>query len=613
MPEHASVAPQPLLGRLAVEQGMLNQAQLDQVLRIHAQLQGTQPLGALFVQRGLLTLGQVQELLRLQRQIEQQRLNAGAVAPPALAAGKPLQGTVRQGGPAPNAAGGAGAPNPFLQAPRAAAFDAPGKPGQAAPNPAAAPAPTAKGGPRMVLGRTSPGPAVAAAPARPEPIDFDDLLVPADETEPPPAPPPARAAPAAPAPAAKAAASRKTSTQEAPVKPGKVKAGTLVARIVEDAEKRGASDVHFHASLPTVLRMHGRLVVMEQPPVDAKEQEKELLSILTDEQRTIFDDTGDLDFAYVTPSNIRMRANFYRSLAGVDATFRLVPREPQSLEDLQLPSAVARLTAYHQGLVLVTGPAGCGKSTTLAALINMLNEERTEHILTLEDPIEIVHPPKRALVNQRQIGRDTESFARALRGALREDPDIIMIGDLRDRETISLAITAAETGHLVIGSMNTSNAGRTVGRLIDAFPPTQQSQVRAMLSESLRGVISQRLVPGVAGKRIPAIELLIVTPAIGNLIREGKLFQIRSQMQVGKHIGMRTLDESLKDLVAAGMIEASEAKLVAENPAQIADPNAKDAAAAPAAAAAAPGRPGAPQKPAAPVAGRPIGARPGTR
>ena len=613
---------------------MLTQAQLDQCLRIHAQLQGTQPLGALFVQRGLLTLGQVQDLLRLQRKAEQQRLNGvpGGNAPPPAAVARPVVGGMRPGGGAANAGtpGGA-APNPFLQAPRAAAFDAPPKPGQAAQKAATgAPAAAAKGGPRIVLGVIARPAAVAApaASARSEPpLDLDDLLVPADssaphggarETLPPLGPPPAPSPKAAP----------KAATDEAPIKPAKVKAGSLVARMIADVEKRGASDVHFHSSLPLVMRIQGKLTVSDQPPVDPKTQERELVSILTDEERKVFEDTGDLDFAYVTSDNIRVRGNLYRSLAGIDATFRLVAREPQSLEQLQLPSAIARLTAYHQGLVLVTGPAGCGKSTTLAALINMLNEERTEHILTLEDPIEIVHPPKRALVNQRQIGRDTESFARALRGALREDPDIIMIGDLRDRETISLAITAAETGHLVIGSMNTSSAGRTVGRLIDAFPPTQQGQVRAMLSESLRGVVSQRLVPSLSGQRIPAIELLIVTPAIGNLIREGKLFQIRSQMQVGKHMGMRTLDESLKDLVAAGLVEAGEARHFAENPAALGDGKEAAAAATPPGASGpatppagagqpkpgAPQKQGAPQKPAAAPARATAGTpRPGTR
>ncbi len=551
---------------------MLTQAQLDQILRIHIQLNGTQPLGALFVQRGLLTLGQVQELLRLQRSYDQQRPNAGG-AP--LATPRPAPTGAARPVAAPPSPTPIARPdvNPFLNPPR---NEATAKPAASPPRPApahAAPAPT--GIARPIPAR---GAIIGRVPAPTPPAVEDELLSPAPAArglrEPPPA-----AAPPAPAPAAPAPRLDKQGWNAKVARGG----GKLVVGLIEEAEANGASDLHFHGGAPLAVRVQGRLNVLEQT-LDPKDQERELLSILTEEQRKQFKESGDLDFAYVLPSGLRTRANMYRSLAGTDATFRLIPREPQTLAELQLPSAVARLTAYHQGLVLVTGPAGCGKSTTLAALINLLNEERTEHILTLEDPIEILHPEKRALVNQRQVGRDTESFARALRGALREDPDIIMIGDLRDRETISLAITAAETGHLVIGSMNTSNAGRTVGRLIDAFPPTQQGQVRAMLSESLRGVVSQRLVSAKDGKRVPAAELLIVTPAIGNLIREGKLFQIRSQMQVGKHLGMRTLDESLRELVTSGVVDANEARVYAENPAALGGA----APAAPAAAAPAP-------------------------
>lgn len=339
--------------------------------------------------------------------------------------------------------------------------------------------------------------------------------------------------------------------------------------MIEAAEKRGASDIHFHSGTPTVLRVEGKLGVLEDAPHDPKVFEGEVLSILSDEERRIFEENGELDFAFAAPNGLRTRANLYRSHAGIDAIFRVLPRGPQTLEELNLPSALSRLVSYHQGLVLVTGPAGGGKSTTLSALVNLINDDRAEHVLLLEDPIEIVHPEKKALINQRQVGRDTDSFARALRGALREDPDVIVIGDLRDRETISLAITAAETGHLVIGSMNTNNAARTVGRIIDAFPPVQQGQVRAMISESLRGVVSQKLVMGVDGKRTPAVEILFNTPAIGNVIRKGELFQIRSQMQVGKSVGMRTFDEALRELVLNSKVESDEAKKWADNPAFI--------------------------------------------
>jgi twitching motility protein PilT len=241
----------------------------------------------------------------------------------------------------------------------------------------------------------------------------------------------------------------------------------------------------------------------------------------------------------------------------------------------------------------VAGLAGSGKTNTLAALVDLIAEERKDHILCLEDPIEILHPPKKALVNQRQVGRDTESFARALRGALREDPDVIVLGELRDAETIALAVTAAETGHLVIGSMNTASSSRAISRILGAFPPAQQPQVRAMISESLHGVITQRLVHAVDGSRAVAVEVLVVTPAIGNLIRDDKLFQIRSQLQTGRSVGMRSMDDSLRELVLSGRVAPEEARRFAENPALI--------PAAPAPAPAAPGRP----SPAAPRAPAP--------
>lgn len=406
-------------------------------------------------------------------------------------------------------------------------------------------------GPRLapavpVSNRDGPPPQVQAPRLRPPP-PAGKLKPLRPARAPAPAPPPAP--PARPAASSPASASLVSS----------------LSTLLEAAERKGASDVHLHPGVPVALRVEGRLGIVSQT-VEQPEQERILLEVLDDTQRDTLLNDGDLDFSYVTPGGLRTRANYYRTSNGIDGTFRLLRREPQSLEELGLPAVIEKLVSHHQGLVLVTGPAGSGKSTTLASLVDLLNSRSPGHILSLEDPIEIVHPIKRALVNQRQINRDTESFGRALRGALREDPDIIVIGELRDQETISLAITAAETGHLVIGSMQTNSAARTVARLIDVFPTAQQGQVRSMLSESLRGVVSQRLVLGLDGKRVPAAEILIVTQAIGNIIREGKLFQIKSAMQTGRSLGMCSLDESLAELVRSGKIDPAVGKRIAENP-----------------------------------------------
>ena len=271
------------------------------------------------------------------------------------------------------------------------------------------------------------------------------------------------------------------------------------------------------------------------------------------------------DSCFDLPGTGRFRANAYRQQRGLDAVFRSIPDRPPTVEELNLPEDLKKYTDYHQGMVLITGPAGCGKSATLAALVNHINENRDEHVLTVEDPIEILHPSKRCLVNQRHAGHHTASFSRALRGALREDPDIIVIGELRDLETISLAMTAAETGHFVLATLHTANAVRTVNRMIGAFPSNEQDQVRAMLSESLRAVISQRLVPTSDGSgRVPALEMLVINRAIGNLIRDEKTVQIRSSMQTGRAHGMYLLEQSLNDLVAEGRITREMALSLAE-------------------------------------------------
>jgi twitching motility protein PilT len=324
--------------------------------------------------------------------------------------------------------------------------------------------------------------------------------------------------------------------------------------------ERGASDVHVHAGTPLRLRLHGRFETVGEAPIEPAAAERMLRSALDAEHARRFDERGEVDFAWTVPGLGRFRVNFYRQLRGMDGVFRSIPARVPTLEELGLPTALAKFTNYHQGLVLVTGPAGCGKSSTLAALVDLINEERREHILSVEDPIEVLHPAKRCVVNQRTVGPHTASFARALRAALREDPDVIVIGELRDLETISLALTAAETGHLVLATLHTSGAIRTLNRIVGVFPADQQDQVRSMVSESLRAVISQRLVPTADGRRrLPALEVLVNNKAVGNLIRENKAFQLQSVLQMGAAQGMGLMDDSLARLVREKLVTREEA------------------------------------------------------
>jgi len=340
-----------------------------------------------------------------------------------------------------------------------------------------------------------------------------------------------------------------------------------LAAILQRAVEVKASDVHIHAGAPLQMRVNGALKELRTGVLDAQAVEFILKDALSDEDRARLNADLDFDTALVISNVGRFRASFYKQQRGWDAVFRPIPAEPPTLEQLGLPATLKKLADYHQGLVLFTGPAGCGKSSSMAALVRLLNESRNDHIITVEDPIEYVHQPRGCIINQRQAGKHTRSFANALRAALREDPDIIVIGELRDLETISLAITAAETGHLVIGTLHTNNAIRTINRIVDAFPPKQQSQIRAMVSESLRAIVSQRLVPTVDGsRRVPAVETLFVKPSVSNLIREEKTFQIRSVMQTGRSEGMVLLDDSLNDLVKAGTISKAAARAVAEDP-----------------------------------------------
>jgi len=332
------------------------------------------------------------------------------------------------------------------------------------------------------------------------------------------------------------------------------------------AVQAGASDVHFHANGRVQWRIGGELIAQGDAPIDPATSEALVAAALNaSEQQSIMRE-GEIDYCLELPGVGRFRANSYRQQRGFDSVYRVVSAEPPTLESLGLPAELKRFTTYHQGMVLITGPAGCGKSATMAALVNLINEEREEHILCIEDPIEILHPSKKCLVNQRHAGRHTESFARALRGALREDPDVIVIGELRDLETISLAMTAAETGHFVLATLHTNNAVRTINRMIGAFPASEQGQIRTMLSESLRAVISQRLVPRADGQgRVPALELLVLNKAISNLVRDEKTVQIRSSIQTGKAHGMYLLEQSLSDLVQEGVISRETALRFAED------------------------------------------------
>lgn len=319
---------------------------------------------------------------------------------------------------------------------------------------------------------------------------------------------------------------------------------------------QGASDLHLSAGSPPYIRVNGDMTALPQPTLNTEQVQGLIFEILTEKQRRVFIENWELDCTYQLSGVGRFRCNVFMQRRGMGGVFRVIPEVIKTVEELCLPKVVNELINYNRGLVLVTGPTGSGKSTTLAALLNTINLERSEHIITIEDPIEFVHENKKSLINQREVSSHTKSFANALRAALREDPDIILVGELRDLETIQLAMTAAETGHLVFGTLHTNSAPKTVDRIIDAFPQNQQAQIRVMLSESLRGVIAQNLFKRAdADGRIAAIEVLMNTPAVSNLIREGKTFQIPSVMQTGQDFGMITFENSIGQLVKDGKMD----------------------------------------------------------
>ena len=322
----------------------------------------------------------------------------------------------------------------------------------------------------------------------------------------------------------------------------------------------GASDLHLSAGEVPMLRVQGDMARIEGEPSQSAESTLRLLrEIMPERNQREFEETHDTDFAYEIPDVARFRVNAFIDRKGPGGVMRFIPSKLLTVEDLGLPQAVIDLCQMPKGLVLVTGPTGSGKSTTLAAMIDYINRNRTDHIITIEDPIEFVHPNRSCLINQREIGSHTDGFKKALRACLREDPDIVLVGEMRDLETVAIAIETAETGHLVFGTLHTTTAASTVDRVIDQFPADQQSQIRTMLSESIKGVVSQTLLKKTGGGRVAALEVLIVIPAIANLIREGKTFQIPSIMQTGKKYGMVLLNEALLNLVRKGLVAPEEA------------------------------------------------------
>ena len=334
-----------------------------------------------------------------------------------------------------------------------------------------------------------------------------------------------------------------------------------IAELLAFGVKNNASDLHLSAGLPPMIRVDGDIRRINVPALDHKQVHSLIYDIMNDKQRKDFEEFFETDFSFEIPGLARFRVNAFNQNRGAGGVFRTIPSRILSLEELGCPAVFKEIADVPRGIVLVTGPTGSGKSTTLAAMVDYKNDNEFGHILTVEDPIEFVHESKKCLVNQREVHRDTLGFNEALRSALREDPDIILVGEMRDLETIRLALSAAETGHLVFGTLHTSSAAKTIDRIIDVFPAAEKDMVRSMLSESLRAVIAQTLLKKVGGGRIAAHEIMIGNPAIRNLIRENKVAQMYSAIQTGQAIGMQTLDQCLKDLVAKGQITVQDARM----------------------------------------------------
>ncbi|MFA6002188.1 MAG: type IV pilus twitching motility protein PilT [Thermoleophilia bacterium] len=343
----------------------------------------------------------------------------------------------------------------------------------------------------------------------------------------------------------------------------------LVDILVEVLE-RNASDLHLAVGSPPVIRVSGKLIRLDYPRLTSNDTRDLIYSILSQDQRQRIENEWEIDFSYSVPGRARFRVNAYFQRNSLGAAFRLIPAQIKSVDDLMLPEAIHKMANKPRGFVIVTGPTGSGKSTTLAALIQEINESREEHIMTIEDPIEFLHRHIKSIVNQREVGTDTKSFNRALKSVLRQDPDVILVGEMRDTETMQTALTAAETGHLVFATLHTQDAPQTIDRIIDVFPPHQQSQIRVQLASTLMGVCTQQLLPTIDGNsRVPACEVLIPTPAVRNLIREAKTHQIYSVMQTGAQFGMQTMDSSLAELFKRNKITKELAIRRSSNPEEL--------------------------------------------
>ena len=339
-----------------------------------------------------------------------------------------------------------------------------------------------------------------------------------------------------------------------------------ITELLAFSAKNGASDLHLSAGLPPMIRVDGDVRRINLPAMEHKEVHALIYDIMNDKQRKDFEEFFETDFSFEVPGVARFRVNAFNHNRGAGAVFRTIPSKVLTMEDLGMGKVFQKISEMPRGIVLVTGPTGSGKSTTLAAMIDYINDSRYEHILTIEDPIEFVHESKKCLVNQREVHRDTLGFAEALRSALREDPDIILVGEMRDLETIRLALTAAETGHLVFGTLHTTSAAKTIDRVVDVFPAEEKSMVRSMLSESLQAVISQTLMKKNGGGRVAAHEIMTRPPAIRNLIREDKVAQMYSAIQTGGALGMQTLDQCLQGLVQKGLVSREVAREKAKSP-----------------------------------------------